>query len=295
MAGMVNHSNRDLPLGIAQVLQAGPCTIEYFDCGSGPAVVILPALAGRLIEFHSLIETLNAAGYRTLAVHLPGIGRSHCPFREQPTLHTFADAIQSVVQQATGSADAPVCLVGRGLGNRIARTFATRYRQQTRGLVLLAAGGKHRSRQTASLLLRYFLLQVPGLPIGLRRRIMESIMCVRRNVLPESVCRRAPLRAFLMQAKASRRTPVQEWWSAGIAPMLVLQGAEDRVSPLANSQSLVDEYPDRVELKVLPHAGHALTYDVPDVVNREVLRFVSETLPTPVTDPESASTARRQR
>lgn len=269
----------DQPRGMAQVLYEKDCAIEYFVSGTGPTVVIVPALAGRLIEFNSLIDTLNVAGYRTVAVHMPGIGRSHCPFRLQPTLHTFADLIFSVIQHATGKPDEPVCLIGRGLGNRIARTFATRYRQQTKGLVLLAAGGKHRSRQTKSLLGRYFLLQVPGLPLRVRRKIMESIMCVKRNVLPDSVCRKAPLRAFLIQAKASRRTPYNEWWSAGIAPMLVLQGEEDRVSPAENAQSLREEFPSRVQLKLIPHAGHALTYDAPDVVNAEVSAFLHEKFP----------------
>lgn len=276
---MATTLNPDVPRGTPQVLNESDCTLEYFVSGAGPTVVILPALAGRLIEFNSLVDALNAAGYRTIAVQLPGIGRSHCPIRRKPTLHTFADLISSIVHQVSEKDDEPICLVGRGLGNRLARTFATRYRSQAKGLVLIAAGGKHRSRQTASLLGRYFLLQMPGLPLGFRRMIMESIMCVKQNVLPDSVCRRSPLRAFLIQAKASRRTPVNEWWSAGTAPMLVLQGAEDRVSPSANAQSLVDEFPDRVQLITVAEAGHAMTYDCPERVNAEVLKFLGEKLP----------------
>lgn len=276
---MATSSDADHPRGLPQVLHEGPCTIEFFVSGKGPTVVLLPALAGRLMEFNSLVDELNTAGYQTVAVHLPGIGRSTCPVRLRPSLHTFADLIHSVVQQVTGKSDEPVCLIGRGLGNRVARTFATRFRQQTKGLVLMAAGGKHRSRQTLALLARYFLLQVPGLPLGVRRRLMESIMCVKRNVLPDSVVRRAPLRAFLIQSKAARRTPVNEWWSAGTAPMLILQGAQDRVSPADNARSLVEEFPNRVQLVVLPAAGHGLTYDAPELVHAEALKFVRANLP----------------
>lgn len=266
---------RDVPLGTRHVVGSDTGQIEYFSSGGGPVVVLLPALAGRVTEYNPLVQSLTAAGYRTLALHLPGVGGSRRRYPQPPTLQQFADEIAIVLRDAEVPAGDRVFLIGRALGNRVARMFATTHPQRVQGVVLLAAGGKVRSRGGGRNVLRYLLLQVPGLPLSWRRRLLEPLLCARRQVLPDFACRRPPLRGMLEQAGAAQRTKQDTWWSGGTAPILVLQGEQDRVAPPENARLLREEFPDRVEVVSIPNAGHALMYDAPETVEREVLRFLN--------------------
>lgn len=266
--------NLDTTLGAARRVSHGSANIEYFSRGAGPAVVLLPALAATVQEFKPLITALNAAGHRTLAIHFPGVGESDQPIRTQPTLWDFADQIATVLEDAGVPAAERTVLVGRGLGNRVARTFATRYRSRTAAVVLLAAGGKGRGRPDRSVIRKYLALQIPGLPLSRRRKILESLLCVGRDVLPDDACRKPSFRALRLQAGAVLRTKSETWHAGGTAPILVIQGEQDQIAPPRLAEELRQEFPDRVELAFVPNAGHALLYDQPEFVCRRIIDFL---------------------
>jgi len=263
------------PLGESRCLVRDGATIEYFTRGDGPAVLLL-GMIRPASDFNSLVTRLNDAGWRTLAVHLPGIGRSRRRLRPPATLWDFADDLLSVLEDAGVPQTARVHLVGMAIGNRLARAFATRHPQRTASVSLLAAGWKDRGWPPASFILKYLVLLLPGLSVNARRAILESMLCVRRNVLPDDFCGRAPLRATLQQSRAVLRTDSRQWWGAGSAPMLVLQGEQDLAAPAKYAVDLQREFPDRVELHLIPQAGHALVYDQPHIVNELVLKFLAK-------------------
>ena len=90
----------DGPLGERRLASSGRSRVEYHVSGTGPSVVLLPALAGSVREFNPLVSQLNGAGYRTLGVHLAGVGQSQRPFRPRPTLFDFADDVATVLADA---------------------------------------------------------------------------------------------------------------------------------------------------------------------------------------------------
>jgi pimeloyl-ACP methyl ester carboxylesterase len=263
------------PLGECRCARHGNVTIEYFTAGQGPTVVLLPALAGEVREFDPLVERLNAVGYRTLAIHQTGIGQSHRPFRPRPTLFDFAEDVLHVLNDAGVSQTERVFVLGRGLGNRIARAFGSWHNDRTAGIVLLAAGGKLRGRPSPGVMRRYLLLQMPWLTLSQRRRLLESFLCIRQNVVPDFACIRPPLTAFLRQSGAARLTDWRGWWSGGTAPLLVLQGEQDQVADPQFARDLQQEFPDRVHLEMIPNAGHGLMYDCPEAVIERVEKFLS--------------------
>uniref|UniRef100_A0A7C2JZR7 Alpha/beta hydrolase n=1 Tax=Schlesneria paludicola TaxID=360056 RepID=A0A7C2JZR7_9PLAN len=262
------------PLGEPHCVQHADGVIEYFSRGSGPTVVLL-GMIRPASDYNALVRGLNDAGFRTLAVHLPGIGRSERRLRSRPTLWDFADDLTRVLADARVPADERVHLVGMAIGNRLARAFATRHAARTASVTLLAAGGKHRGWPPLSIIGGYLLLMLPGLSLKVRRKILEGMFCARRNVLPDDFCGRPPLRATLQQSGAVIRTDSREWWAGGRSPMLVLQGQEDRAAPAAYAVDLQREFPDRVELHLIPEAGHALLFDQPEVVTEHVIRFLN--------------------
>ena len=72
-------------------------------------------------------------------------------------------------------------------------------------------------------------------------------------------------------------TPEQEWREAGgRAPILVLQGMEDRIAPASlTSAKLKAAYPDRVLVCPIKQAGHALLPEAPDLIARHVVAFLN--------------------
>jgi pimeloyl-ACP methyl ester carboxylesterase len=261
--------------GPSRTLTRGQAVIEYFVAGSGPTVVLLPALAGTIFEFAPLATTLVQAGYRVVGMHFPGIGHSTRPMRPPATLQEYAVHVRTVLDALSPPVTEPVVLLGRALGNRIARVFAVDYPSRTAGVVLLAAGGKRRGRGGLATLGRYLMLHWPWLSLERRRKLQESLICVRRNVIPLELCRKPPVRAFLQQSRAARRSDWNPWRGGGRAPMLVLQGEEDQVAEPRLARELQADFPDRVELHLLPESGHGLMYDAPAAVIERTLAFLA--------------------
>ncbi len=261
--------------GSPRTLPCGRAVIEYFVTGTGPTVVLLPALAGTIFEFAPLATALVRAGYRVVGVHFPGIGQSTRPMRPPATLQEYALHVRTVLDALSPPVTEPVVLLGRALGNRIARVFAVDDPSRTAGVVLLAAGGKRRGRGGLGIFGRYLTLHWPWWSLERRRGLMESLNCVRRNVIPLELCRKPPVRAFLQQSRAARRSDWSLWRGGGRAPMLVLQGEQDQVAQPQLARDLHADFPDRVELHLLPEAGHGLMYDAPAAVIERTLAFLA--------------------
>lgn len=75
------------------------------------------------------------------------------------------------------------------------------------------------------------------------------------------------------QVNSSRATPLEDWWSGGRPPLLVMRGKEDRMAPPANGHALRDAYPDRVHLIDVPDADHLLTLVQPEAPVDAIVAF----------------------
>jgi pimeloyl-ACP methyl ester carboxylesterase len=77
--------------------------------------------------------------------------------------------------------------------------------------------------------------------------------------------------AFLAAAAA---TPVEEWWTAGDAEVLIVQGVADVAAPVGNGRMLKQELGDRGTLVELPRVGHAMPVENPSACAEAVLAFL---------------------
>jgi pimeloyl-ACP methyl ester carboxylesterase len=80
--------------------------------------------------------------------------------------------------------------------------------------------------------------------------------------------------AGLAEQKTIGASPYEAWGSAGSAPVLVLQPAEDAAAA-SGGRLLKQAFPDRVELVSVKGAGHALLPERPDFIALEVRDFLS--------------------
>jgi pimeloyl-ACP methyl ester carboxylesterase len=162
----------------------------------------------------------------------------------------------------------PAHLVGHAFGNRVARCLAADRPSVVRSVALLAAGG----------------LIGPSTPLGNPFRSateakMSGSDCVTvlgarwlstasdPKILAQVECWPAVHVAHLA---TSQGVALDDWWGAGTAPLLVIQGLDDEVAPPGNGHALRKQFGERVRVIDLPRAGHFLPLEQPEAVTRAV-------------------------
>jgi S-formylglutathione hydrolase len=237
--------------------------------GGGEPVVLIPSLGRGASDFDDLATRLALAGWRAVTPQPRGIGASTGPL-EGLTLHDLARDIAAVVE-ATG--DGPATLVGHAFGNRVARTLAADRPDLVKRVALLAAGGR-----------------VPP-PSEVQRALAGSFNELQTRAERLDAIRLAffadrndpavwldgwHARAAAAEGQANRATPVDEWWGAGSAPILVVQALEDRVATRENARLLQEEYGERVRVVEIADAGHAMLPEQPEAIAKAILDWLAE-------------------
>ena len=251
-----------------RTIEVGGATLECTVCGSGPAVVLLANAGCSTGYFDDLARVLADGGLQTIAVNMRGVGESRGSLAGI-TVHDLAADVAGVLE-ALGCG--PAHLVGHAFGNRVARCLAVDRPSLVRSVTLLAAGG----------------LIGPGTPLGMGFRNATQVKmngsdCVTvlgarwlspasdPQVLAQVECWPAVLVAHLA---TSRGMALEEWWGAGTAPLLVIQGLDDEIAPPGNGHTLREQFGERVRVIDLPRAGHFLLLEQPGTVSRAVAEFV---------------------
>ncbi len=268
-------------LGAAAVVQSDCAEIQYYLSGptEGESVVLLPGWARSVSDFNELVTELNTAGYRTLAINAQGIEGSTLADSDM-TLHDYAADVKAVLDaEQYGS----VVIVAHAYGNRIARTFAHDYPNRSHGLVLLAAGGEKPTPTVVSQAI--MKTQFSLLPYATREKAVDFAFFAEGNTVPDYWVSGWYPRAGLAQANATRAISTDRtdpaWVAGGDDPMVILEPAEDAAAAGAGDV-LKRRHPERVTLRFVKNAGHALLPEQPEETARLVLQALARfKLPQP--------------
>ena len=79
----------------------------------------------------------------------------------------------------------------------------------------------------------------------------------------------------LAHVATSQQTRFDAWWTAGAAPLLVIQGLDDEAAPPGNGHALRAQLGERVHLVDIPRAGHFFVLEQPEVVIEAVTNFIA--------------------
>lgn len=258
-------------LGARRVTEGASGVVEYFASGDGVPVVLLASYARPAADFNELVGRLVPAGYRTLAVSSRGIGASSLGPLDA-SYHDLAEDVARVL--GAEGIDAPALIVGHAFGNRIARTFAADYPDRVSALVLVAAGGQAPTPPD-------FARRIPWIVFARgfeerRRRALEYAFFAPGNRAPDHwIVGWYPL-AAIVQGRATALTPLDGWERGGVAPILLLQPAEDRAAPVGKGgHDLVKRLGERVSYHLIPDAGHAALPEQGDRIASHILAFFS--------------------
>lgn len=261
-------------IGAAASVQSGSASIEYYVSGpaEGKPVILLPSWARAVSDFNELVTELNAAGFRTLAINARGVEGSTLP-DSNITLHAYAADVKSVLDAEQYPS---VAIVAHAYGNRIARTFAHDYPNRSHGLVLLAAGGEKPTPKAVSQAI--MKIQFSLFPYAVREQATQFAFFAEGNTVPEWWVSGWYPAAGIAQANATRAISTdrtdQAWVAGGDDPMVILEPAEDAAASGAG-EVLSQRHPDRVTLRIIDNAGHALLPEQPEETARLVIEAVA--------------------
>jgi pimeloyl-ACP methyl ester carboxylesterase len=233
----------------------------------GPLVIMMPAGSRGGSDFDALSSALAECGWRTAAVNPRYAGKSEGPL-DGLTLHDLAGDLAGVIDALDGK---PAAVIGHAFGNRVARYLAADRPEMVGCLVLLAAGGKF-----------------PPAP-----EFLEAMKRLSTEEITDDE-RKAALKAAYFASdsdpsswmtgwwpnarkmRASKPTPIEDWWSGGNAPIMVIQGLEDICALPDNGRALKEEFGDRITLIEIPNAAHALLSEQPTFIADNVIAYLNE-------------------
>ena len=253
------------------IVDVGRVQLETATWGTGDPIVLLPGTGYSSTSFHLVGPELARRGYRAIAVNPRGVGESTGPL-DGLTYHDYAADVGALIDRVAGGR---AYVVGWAWGNRIARTLAADSPQRVAAVVLIAAGGKVPAEpivaQTTA------RLREPGLTEEERTRLLSvRLLGPGSDPRPLLAIQESWPDAQASQAAAGRATRLEEWWSGGSAPMLVIQGLHDKVAPPGNGRDLKTNDPNRVTLVEIDGAGHGIVVEHPARLADEIGRFIAK-------------------
>jgi len=256
-----------------KIFDLGNVQIETIVNGSGEIIILLPGLGGDATAFDNFTPLLNKKGYKTIAINMRGIGGSKGPL-ENLTLHDLANDIADIIKNLE---EQSIHVLGWAYGNRVVRCLAEDHPDLIKSVILLAAGGKVPPDEETSK--EFAKLWNPNLSREERLKAIKfslfSSSTDMETVINSMSGRKTWPEATQAQSKANFATPVKEWWNGGQAPMLIIQGNDDRMAVPENGQILKDNNPDRVKLVNIEKAGHLMVFEKPNQVVKEIISFLS--------------------
>lgn len=268
----------------------GGVKVHYLRAGEGPTVLLVHGLGTSVVTWRQNVDPLVSAGYRVLALDLPGHGDSDKPrdlsYDPVAGAELLRHFLQSQdVQQAS--------LVGSSAGGLVVSLFALAYPEQVEKMVLVAPGGLGRR---VSWVLR--LMSVPGLgeliyhpklqnDNDLSRQLFFQPPPFLEDVLREmSRVRNLPgsRRATLKGVRSSvnlfgqrQRRYILHRLKGLSKPMMTVWGEEDRILPVSHAATVRRELPQTI-VRVIPRCGHWPHMERAEEFNELLIRFLRGSL-----------------
>jgi len=230
------------------------------------------------------------AGYRAIAVDLPGFGSSEMP-REKISISGFGRWVDALCEElGTGR----VALVGNSMGGFVGAEVAIKFRPRIERLVLVSAAGisiEHQ-RNDAVMTAMYRTELVSAYAAGwvgkratsvarrpkLRKALLRMVMAhpdrLPAPLVSEQV-RGTGKPGFLPALDALTSYPIRDRLPDIGAPTLIVWGADDALVPLRDADVFEELIPDSRKV-VFEDTGHVAMLERPERFNRLLLDFLAE-------------------
>ena len=265
----------------------------YEQSGEGSSLVLIHGAFGDARLWDPQWEHFSSK-YKVLRYDLRGHGKTGASELDRYTMLTFAGDLASIMD-ALKIDSAIVC--GLSWGGGIAQTFAIRYPERVKGLVL-AGSTVSMSLTLGEKLLRYVLFPKWVMLLTIRMLSVERFvrfsfrlagLTLGKNWLNKDDHTLELIRQGMLQIDRNEYLKI---WDAIYGfdmqqletircPTLVLTGERDTKMVLRHANEILMRVPG-AERRILPAAYHAMTLEQPQAFNRAMEAFLSSLRPTPL-------------
>lgn len=226
------------------------------------SVVLIPSLGRPGSDFDLLAGSLQEASFHPVAVD----PRPQFPGR--PNLHDLAlDTIHRIDDMAIENFH----LVGHAFGNRLSRCIAADFPDRVLSLTLLAAGGL--VEPPAEMWQVLFSCYDQTLSDEDHIAAVRTAFFAEGND-PSSWRGGWHLEIMKYQRRAIASTPREDWWSAAVSRVLVIQASQDAIAPMENGRRYQAESAPHAQLVEIEQSGHAMLPEQPEAIASALIAFL---------------------
>jgi pimeloyl-ACP methyl ester carboxylesterase len=238
--------------------------LHYNRSDGVPVLLIHGAGENHLIWPAGLRRLLDTVVY---AIDLPGHGKS--TGRGRSTIEEYADWVVSFMEAVRLD---QAILIGHSMGGAIAQLVGITYPDRVTGLVLVATGAKLRVAPQ--------LLQLAEDDFGAAVELVSrwewgALTPDEIKQLGKQQLLQIGPTILLNDYRACDAFDMRERLPAIAAPVLIVAGEADQMTPLKHALFLAEQLP-QAHLVIVPHAGHMVMLETAEVVTRAVEEFVRE-------------------
>lgn len=265
-------------------VKVGGGRVFHYDVGTGPAVVLVHGFNHHAEAWVRNIHVLAAAGYRVIALDLPGFGRSGVP-RMRYSLRGYSEFIISFLDALeVGRAH----LVGSSMGGAIVLKTAIDNPGRVISVTAVDAAGMFNTAPRTWALAANPLVRAALRPLMGHRRLLEwsharayhdqRLSSARQVDVMERAYTQPGYRDHILGMAQTMLLDPEDGllWDqlpALKTPVLVVWGRQDRTLPVAHAYRAAQRIRG-AQLKIYDRCGHLPMYEQADAFNRDLLVFV---------------------
>lgn len=224
--------------------------------------MLVPSLGRPASDFDALALALREAGFNPVAID------PRPTFPGSPTMHDLAaDTVSQLDEMGIESFH----LIGHAFGNRLSRCITADFNHRVLSLTLLAAGGLVEPEER----FHHALIGCFDLSLSEEEHLQNVETAFFASGNDARVWRDGWFPEVMKyQAGAVRRTPREDWWSASVSRVLVVQAIQDNIAPVENGRLYVSESAPHAALVEIAGAGHAMLPEQPEEIASAVIGFL---------------------
>jgi pimeloyl-ACP methyl ester carboxylesterase len=251
--------------------------VHYVEAGAGPAIVLIHGFGGQTYSYRKLLP-IFARDHRVIAVDLKGYGYSE---RDAYTDLSQSGQVAMLRSLLAKLGIERAVFVGHSMGGGVVQRFAATHPEMVEAAVLAASvTGEERSRRRMP---PAFLARplAPLLAKMMSSRIIRASFYDPSDLTPEvhdeymrPVRIKGSMDEFVAIMRAGASDPAVDA-SKITMPVLLLNGADDRVVPLSAAQRIRERIP-QARLVVIDRAAHMLLEEQPEECARAIVDFLRD-------------------
>lgn len=195
--------------------------------------------------------------------------------------HARDETLSAIVQRLLAAAPPRFALCGLSMGGYVAFEVLRQAPERVTRLALLDTSARPATPETNLPREQMIALAEKGAFDNVTTLLWQKLVAPARladeplRLLVRRMADEVGVDGFVRQQKAIMQRPDSRPVLAGLSiPVLVLVGAEDEITPVAEARDMAGLAGARARLAIVPGCGHLSTLEAPEAVTAELLRWL---------------------